>query len=320
MASATLERKERPWLDSHADEWVGAGLISGDQAAAIRQYEQLDQPAPARRLTLVAEIAIYLGGVIAFAGGAAIVGPNWDEIGVVGQLAIGVAVAVVGFLVGTRAIRFGEAGTERLGWFLWLVGTGGVALAAGAVMNRVDPSDAGWYPLVIGLCVLVTSSALWRNLDRPLQLLTAGLGLGLTGGGLAALTDASAWVTAPVTWGVAAGFGVLAAFGRVQPRLVALAMSGVGLMIGSSAFAGVNERLAAIIALLTAAGIVVFAMYDRSIPLLGLGMIAFFIGTTAMMQAVLQGMVWRLIAVVIGLAVVAYVAVRAQRMGTPTPQ
>jgi hypothetical protein len=194
-----------------------------------------------------------------------------------------------------------------------------VALAAGAAMNRIDPSNGGWYPLVIGLCVLVTSGALWRNLDRPLQLLTAGLGLGLAGGGLAALADASPWVTAPVTWCGAAGFGVLAASGRVRPRLVALAMAGVGLMIGSSAFAEGNERLAAIIALLTAAGIVVFAMYDRSIPLLGLGMVAFFIGTTAMMNAVLQGMVWRLIAVVIGLAVVAYVAVRAQRMGNPTP-
>lgn len=319
MASATLERKDRPWLDSHAAEWVGAGLISDDQAAAIREFEQPEHPAPARRLTLVAEIAIYLGGVIAFAGGAAIVGPNWADIGVVGQVAIGVAIAVVGFVVGTRAIGFGEAGTERVGGFLWLVGTGGVGLAAGAVMNRIDPSDGGWYPLVIGLCVLATSGALWRNLDRPLQLLTTGLGLGSAGGGLAALTDASPWVTAPVTWCVAAGLGAFAASGLVRPRLVALAMAGVGMMIGASAFAGGSERLAAIIALVTAAGIVVFAMYDRSIPLLGLGMVAFFIGTTSMMQTVLQGMVWRLIAVVIGLMVVAYVAVRAQRMGNAAP-
>jgi MFS family permease len=314
-----LERNEQDWLRTHADDWVGAGLISEQQAEAIRHFEHFDEPVAPRRLTLVAEVATYLGAVIALSGGAAIVGPNWDRIGLVGQLAIGVAIAAVALIVGRWLMGIGELGTERLGSFLWMVGAGGMALATGAVMNSIDPKEGAWYPLAIGGVVLAVGLALWRNLERPLQLLTAVIGVVLVGIGSQTLTDLSVWVSGPTVWIASAVFGVLAARSLVRPRLVALGVAAVGLMAGSLMLSSESERLAAIVAMATAALIVAFAMHDRSIPLLVLGMGAFFIATTSMMQTVLHGMVARMIAVVIGLAVVAYVAVRAQRMGGPQP-
>lgn len=319
MAPLTLERREGSWLDRHAHDWVEAGLISEGQAAAIRDFEHIGEPAQPQRLTVVAEVATYLGSLIAFAGGAAIVGPNWDELGLIGQLVLGLAIAVIGFVAGARLLGFAEPGTVRLGLFLWVVATGGMALATGAVMNEIDPSDDEWYVIVIGSVVLAISLALWRNLERPLQLLTAVIGAGLVAGGTAGLTEMSVWVGAPFVWVVAAVFGVLALRGYVRPQLMAEAIAAVGLMIGALMFSGESERVGAIAATATAVLIVVIAMRERSIPLLGLGMFAFFIGITSMMQTVLQGMIWRLIAVVVGLAVVAYVAVRAQRMGHTGP-
>ncbi len=319
MAPSTLERKDGAWLQGHAHEWVAAGLISPDQAESIKHFEHLDEPVAPQRLTNVAEVASYLGSVIAFAGGAAIIGPNWEELGVVGQVAVALAIAAIGFSVGAWLVRLGEAATMRVGSFLWAVGTGGVALAIAAVMNEIDPRDDAWYAVTIGVPVLAIGAALWRNLDRPLQLLTGGVGVLIAGGGLIGLTDVPVWIAAVTLWIVSFTFGVLAARDVVQPRLIALAVGAVGVMMGSFMFGDQSERMSAIIAVVSAAIIVAFALYDRSWPLVALGLIAFFMATVSMMQVVLHGMLARLVAVVVGLIVVAAVAMRAQRMGRTGP-
>ena len=313
MSPTTLERRSLAWLDGHTRAWVARGLISDEQADAIRHFEHVDEPEAPQRLTVVAEVASYLGSLIAFAGGAAIVGPNWDRIGLVGQLVLGVAIAAIGFITGSWLVRQAEAGTARLGCFLWVVGTGGVALAAGAVMNQIDPRDEGWLGVVIGLPVLAIGLALWRNLERPLQLLTSVVGLSIVLSGINGLVDLSVWVTSPVLWGVSLVFGALAALDRVRPRLIGLVIAAAGLMVGSLTLAEESERLAAIVAVVTAAGIVAYALVDRSWPLVAVGLLAFFIAITTMMQTVLEGMAARLVAVLLGLALVAVVGMRAQR-------
>jgi hypothetical protein len=307
------------WLDDHAQEWVAAGLISADEAAAIRHHEHLDEPVVAPRMTIVAEIACYLGSVIAFAGGAAIIGPNWDALGLGGQLAVAFAIAVMGFVVGTWLVHLREAGTDRLGSFLWVIGTGGAAMAAAVVTNKVDPTDDAWFAVVVGLTVAGLGLALWRNLDRPLQLLTAAGGSLAAYGGVVGLTDASVWIAAPVLQVVALALGACAAIGLVRPRLVVLMTAAAALMVGAFLYSDGSERFSAIAAVVSAAAIVAFALHDRSWPLVALGLVAFFIGTMAMMSTVLHGTAARLVAVLLGLAVVGYVAMRAQRVGHATP-
>lgn len=315
MSSATLERKDGAWLDGHAHDWVAAGLISADQAESIRHFEHLDEPAEAQRLTVVAEVASYLGSVIAFAGGAAIVGPNWEQLGTVGQLVLACAIAAVGFAVGTWLVHLAEPGTERLGWFLWVVGAGGLGIAAAVITNAIDPRDGAWYSVAIGLPLVVVGVGLWRNLDRPLQLLTGAVGVLVASAGLKELTGLSPWVAASTLWAVSLAFGLLAARDVVRPRLTALVIAAAGLMIGSILVAPENERFSAIAAVLSAALIVAYALHDRSWPLVGIGLFAFLVSTVTLMQTVLHSMGARLVAVLVGLAVVAYVAMRAQRTG-----
>lgn len=296
--------------------WHAAGLLTDAQREAISAFEASGVSAP-RRLTLVAEIATYLGAVIAFAGGAAVVAPNWDRIGVPGQVGIGLAVAAVGFLSGRLLVGFGEAGTDRVGWFLWAVGTGGTALVATAVLNSIDPRDQAWFPLVIGVVVAAVGVALWRNLDRPLQLATAAVGVLMAVVGGAELVDADVWVLGPVIWIGAVTLGAAAQSGRVRPRLEALAVAAICSMIGSFVFMDANERFAAVLAVVTAAAIVTLAMIDRSIPLIVIGVLAFFVATISLMQIVLHGMTQRLAAALVGLLVVGVVAARAQHLDRP---
>jgi hypothetical protein len=256
---------------------------------------------------------------VAFAGGAFIVGPNWDALGVVGQTALGVAIAAIGLVIGTWLVRQAEAGAVRLGTFLWLVATGGVALSTAAVMVEIDPSEEGWIPFMIGLPVIAIGTALWRNLDRPLQLLTAVAGLILIGTGIAIVIDVSMWAASPVVWGASVLFGILAAIGRLHPRLPALVIASAGAMLGSFMLGEESERLAAVAAVATASVIVAYALQQRCWPLVGVGLFAFFIAMTSLMQTVLEGMAARLIAVIFGLAVVTAVAVRAQKAASRGP-
>ena len=132
------------WLDEHAEQWVEHGLVTTDQVDAIRAFEQHERTEP--RLSIVAELAVYLGSVLALMSGAMMVGPNWEALRTAGQVAIGLAVAALGFLAGGRLIRLDDPGTRRLASFMWLIGTGGVALTLGAVVDAAAFDEPGLEP------------------------------------------------------------------------------------------------------------------------------------------------------------------------------
>lgn len=320
VAASMSQPSDEKWLTRHAREWVEAGFLSEDQAASILTYEQSETPPTNRRLTVVAEVAAYLGSVLTLAGGAAIIGPNWDQLGLVGQGLVAVAIAAVGLIAGTWLVGQGDDGMTRVGSFLWVVGTGGVALGVVGIVNEIDPVDGAWYPVASGIPVLVLGAMLWRNLDRPLQLSTAAVGVGLTGAGLVALTELSMWVAAPVLWLGSLGFGMLAAQGRVHPRLVAAVIAAAGLMVAAFSLMEESERAGSFAAVGSAALVVAFALVDRSWTLVAVGVLAFFIAITSLMATVLQGTLARLVAIALGLIVVAAVAVRAQQSDANPPR
>ena len=57
-------RSESAWFDEHAGAWVEHGLVSDVQIRAIRDFEQAEVRA-VPRLPIVAELAVYLGSVLA---------------------------------------------------------------------------------------------------------------------------------------------------------------------------------------------------------------------------------------------------------------
>lgn len=300
------------WLDEHAEHWVEEGLVTRDEVEAIRAFEHHETPAPAG-LSIVAELAVYLGSVLALMSGAMMVGPSWEALRIGGQVAIGIAIAALGFIAGTRLIRLDDPGTRRLASFMWLIGTGGVALATGVVVDTAGFDQPGWNVLIIGLPILTIGATLWRNLDRPLQVLTTAIGAGLVLGGVGNLIGTPPWIGGILVWLTALTVGALAITQRLRPELYVLAVAAVAAMIGAVMLVDASELAASIAATVTAAGIVAVGLARHLVPILVIGVIAFLQALQGLLTTTLNGALAAAVVAVGGLAVVIVVIARSTR-------
>jgi len=165
-------------LDDSLSAWTGAGLITTEQAAAIRGFEQTvamtTAPASAttarpRRVPLVAEALGYLGGILAIVGVVLLVARYWTDMAGLGRLALsgGVAAALVvaGGLLGQS-----EPALVRLRAVLWFGAAVATGLFAGvAVTEAVDDPAATTVALVVAAAVALLDAALWSWRVQPVQ-------------------------------------------------------------------------------------------------------------------------------------------------------
>ncbi|MFC2153338.1 DUF2157 domain-containing protein [Actinomycetota bacterium] len=310
---------DAPWLHEHVGSWRDAGIISREQAERIEDFElHGEAPAP-RRLTLVTEVAAYVGSVLAVMGGAAVVGSSWDDLSFGVQLGVGIAVMAVGFVTGTWLARFEEVGMQRLGRFLWAIGTGGVALFAFTVVAQIDPDEEGWIAAGVGVTVFGVSAVLWRNLDRPLQLLTTAIGFGVTLGALSALTDSPMWIASIVLLIIGGGLAAGAAMRRIQPRMIAVAVGTVAAYVGAFMLSETNERLGSAAALVVAIVVVAYALGDQMIPILVLGVLGSLIATQALLATTITGAASALVVTTLGLIIVVAAITRGVRSSGKSP-
>jgi hypothetical protein len=318
MSTRFTPRPNRPhdWLDDHAPDWVEHGLVSSEQIDAIRDYEREHAPEPTR-LPLLAELAVYLGSALALMSGAMMVGQAWDSLGLGGQVGIWIAIALLGFVAGTRLIHLDDPGTRRLASFMWLVGTGGVALAAAAIAARAEFEEPGWNVLIVGIPVLAIGASLWRNLDRPLQVLTTGVGAGLTLGGVGALLSVPPWIGGILIWLTALIVGALAMTRRLRPELYVLGVAAIAAMIGALMLTDVDEIVGSAAATATAAGIVAVGLARHLVPILVIGVLAFLQSLQGLLLTTLNGAVAAMGVAVVGFAIVIVVIVRSTRGGAP---
>jgi hypothetical protein len=237
-------------LGTHLDRWRGAGLISGDQAAAIAAYEAaasaeaqaawLSHQPPARpvarprRVPVVAEALGYLGGALAVAGLGLVLSSFWPDWSVGARFAVSAITAALLTAGGVAVRDQSEPALVRLRSILWLASTAATGLAAGVLVRDgfTEPA-ASRVALGVAMAVAVQSGALWRGrVERPLQQLTCLAGLVVAVGTLTAQLASSGPVGAAL---VATGL-VLVALGvrRVlpNPELVDL-VGGVTALVGA---------------------------------------------------------------------------------------
>jgi hypothetical protein len=308
------------WFDEHAVAWVEHGLVTSEQVEAIRTYEQAHVDARPR-LPLGAELAVYLGSVVALMSGAMIVARSWENLVTLARVGVGLALVALGFAAGARLRRLGDdARTRRLVSFMWLIGTGGVALVAGTIADTARFEDPGWNLVIIGAPVLTLGAVLWRNLDRPLQVVTTAVGAGLVVGGTGAVLAVPAWVGGIVVWTAAVAIGVAAVTQRLRPELYVLGVAAVTAMIGALMLVDVGEVFGTAAATVTAGLVVATGLARRQTPILVIGVLAFLQSLQGLLMTVLNGAVAALAVAVAGIAVVIVVIVRSTRRGAaPRP-
>lgn len=261
--------------------WVGAGLITAEQAEAIRKHEGGPHdrraaltlaPTVPEGPSLVVEALGYLGGVVMAVGALILAGMWWPDLSLALRLAlVGVtAFALVGAGVALPA-RLGEA-ASRLRAVLWAIAVlawgGFFALLATEVLD-LHGEDA---MIVFGPATAGVAGALWwlhRTWLNQLALFAAVV-LSAVAVGLQ-ISSSDSQVPGATVWVVAVGWSMLAWAGFIEPRVTGVAVGVVGAVFGSLSMTG---DLGIALALLTAVATVALALRERSLPWLGVGAIA----------------------------------------------
>lgn len=189
-----------PSGEGRLEEWVAAGLLTGEQADAIRAHDAAMVPPPpvehppgglrTWRMPAVAEPLGYLGAVLAVVGLLLVVSRFWPDMGTAGRLALSGAGAILGVVGGSLVREAGEPALARLRWSLWLAATaaaglfGGIAAADGFGFDAPES-----VVLAVAGTVTVLSAVLWRGEERPVQQATALVGAVTAVGAAAAHLD-----------------------------------------------------------------------------------------------------------------------------------
>jgi hypothetical protein len=307
------------WFDEHAAKWVDAGLISPGQATELKAFERAaDEGRPAdagrpARLGPIAEAAAYVGVVLSLVGGVIGLAPHWDDLSLAVALVIPVSVAIAGFVTGGWLTRIGEAGADRLGSFLQLLGTAGVALASAVLVNELDPADGNWIALAAAVPTMVIGIALWRNLDRPLQFLTGVAGSCGVVVSVTALLGLATWSTGIVLWLLAVAGWIATVRWAVRPLVLARCAAGGLAVVGALMLAELNERVGSIAAMATATSLVYLALRDKMTAVLIVGVAGSVLAMQMLLRTTFRGAGAAAALAVAGLVTVVAIVWRARR-------
>lgn len=282
MRSTVTHRPPPSWsLPDLLQEWVAAGLITSEQSQSIRRHEAephegraslTPTPPPAAGPSLVVEALGYLGGVVMLVGAGILVSLYWTDLATPVRLALIAATAAVligaGFAVPDR---LGDA-AGRLRAVLW---AGGVAATAGFLgVFSVDVLDRPNYHMlvIIGPATAVVAAVLWRLRPTWLQQLAlfAALMIAADGTALELSSRGSPWGGAAM-WALGTVWAVVAYADRLQPRLTGVAFGALGAVVGSLVM---DNDLGIALGLATAAAMVALALWERSLPWLGVAAIS----------------------------------------------
>jgi hypothetical protein len=220
----------------------------------------------------VVEALGYLGGIIMLAGSVILVGVYWDDIPVPLRLALigGSALAMVG---GGLAVpdRLGEAAgrLRSVLWALAVVATGAFfAVLSVDVLDRYDEDAL----LTTFLPTTAVAAVLWWRRRGVLQQVALLVPLLLSTTAVAMeLTDPDSTWTGGATWGVAVAWTALAWVGRMEPRQTGVALGALGAVFASMTM---RSDLGIALGLLTAGAMVGLALFERSLPWLGVAALA----------------------------------------------
>lgn len=261
------------------EEWVAAGLVTPEQSRAIREHEaeRREQHAaamprsPEAGPSLVVEALGYLGGVVMLIGAGILAGMLWSDLSVPLRLALigATTVALIGAGFAVPA-RLGEA-AGRLRSVLWALGVGAtagfVSVFSTEVLDRYDEHAL----VVVGPLTAVVAGALWwlrqtwlQQLALLVPLLVSAMGIGIE------LTSTDSSWGGALAWATAACWVALSWAGRLEPRVTGVTFGVLGAVLGALTM---SPDVGIALALGTSVAAAVLALWERSLPWLGVAAI-----------------------------------------------
>lgn len=287
MSQTTVRRRGRVHVPRPAvplgplvDSWVASGIITDDQAARIRGEAETVQIAPGglsapptlaheERRALALEAIGYLGGVLVVVAAALLAGLYWADLATEARLGIlggGTAVLLgAGALV--RGAQAGAAG--RLRSVLWAGAVAALAAFTAVLADQVIGWGEADVALTTAACATLLAGLLWFLHPTPLQQIALMVGAMATAA--SAIVDFAGDDSVPGLgiWSVALVWALLGWARLMQPRTLAMALGGVGMILGAASTMEYDAGI--VLALATTVGLIAAAVVMRDLVLLGVG-------------------------------------------------
>lgn len=259
-----------------AAEAARAAATAGPAAAPDRHIAE--QPAG----SLLAEALGYAGAGLMIAAGSVLLGRHWTDLSFATQVALATAAAVLLLAGGFAVPEHLTAPGRRLRAMLWAAST----VLAFATWTLVAAEDGfGWSVrhvvlFAAGISVVQALLLWWRSRALPQQLVTFGalcVVVGAASGYVPGVPDRAAGAFG--VFAVGAAWVALARVGVLRPQLVAYLVGSI--VAVSAAQATTAWDWGAVFVVVVAAGVIGFAVWQRSLPILGVGTYAVLTGVPA---------------------------------------
>jgi hypothetical protein len=258
------------------EEWTSAGVITPDQARAMRAAPEVHVTTDTRALPgsrrsgpLAMEVLGYLGGVIIVTAALLIAGRHWNDlttgwrVGVVGLTAVALLAA------GTAAPGAHGGAAGRIRAVLWLGSTAALAGMVGIVAQDALGLDGTDVTVMVACAASTYAVALWTAHRSSLQQIAMMVWLALT-----AVTLIAELTTAPDLPGVGAwAVGLVWAWlgwrGVLSPRVLGIALGSATAVVGAMSTSGSDAGT--VLTLVTVCALVAIGGARRDLVLITVG-------------------------------------------------
>lgn len=286
-------------FDARIDEWVRDGLISQDQARAIREAEsqRLGPPAigpplfndPDEGATghggIIREVLGYVGAVFVLIAGFVLVAQFWEDIPDAARIAFSLAAGILLAVTGTYLGSNQRAGVRRAGQVSLLLAAAPIGFTVGMLVDTAfadeDISVLSGFIGALGFSLFFYRRG--PSFAQHLALFLSALGTAVAAGTILA-GDEGSWVMGIVIVALGAGWIGASALGHLPPRVLAevggIVALGIGslIVVGSFGSSGADGITAMVCWILVSIGLVGLGVArDRVVLIIGgvLGMVIY---------------------------------------------
>jgi hypothetical protein len=260
------------------ERWKRAGLITTDQARAIRAAEAREGDIT-RAIPLLAEVVAYVGAILALSAVVFIASRIWPNLHTGAQLGL-LALATGLLAAGGWWMRGGlSPALRRLSSVLWFLSAAAMGWLADVLATRLLGLEDG-YGLVIGTALLLYAGLLYRFRRSSLQQVAVAGGVVFACGGVSDFAGGDDWFGV-LLWIAGAAWIALTRAGVLTPARTAFALGAAGLLAGSEAvvleFLEAPDVWGLALGLTTSSALLYMSVSFGEMVLLGFGMGGLFV-------------------------------------------